>query len=67
MDEYDEKKFQDEEDRDNGQAKPNQDEVDSFLQQRKMTAAPQAFLKPTHRPPPPPLRPTHTSTPRVRQ
>ncbi|KAJ1058361.1 hypothetical protein K5549_021484, partial [Capra hircus] len=44
MDEYDEKKFPDEENRDNGQAKPNQDEVDSFLQQRKMTVAPQAVL-----------------------
>lgn len=47
MDEYDEKKFPDEEDRGNGQAKPNQGEVDSFLQQRKMTASSQAALKPT--------------------
>uniref|UniRef100_A0A8C9GTT2 Actin-related protein 2/3 complex subunit 5 n=1 Tax=Piliocolobus tephrosceles TaxID=591936 RepID=A0A8C9GTT2_9PRIM len=46
VDEYDENKFVDEEeDGGNGQAGPDEGEVDSCLRQGNMTAAPQAALK----------------------
>ena len=45
MDEYDENKFVDEEDGGDGQAGPDEGEVDSCLRQGNMTAALQAALK----------------------
>jgi len=45
VDEYDENKFVDEEDGGDGQAGPDEGEVDSCLRQGNMTAALQAALK----------------------